>query len=219
MRCFARSTPARALGLCLCSLLAACTAGEGSGEVKSDRLYVKNCSNGPFDLNPDFFASDPFDDEQTIRIQRGDRLMELSDGISIVVNGVAAIRGDDGGPGELGQPIKVGLPRGVSPPGQPVIFNPDPPPVSMALFLNDSCHAQNVTIYSIDGTITFKSLFSGNKNEERADARLTDATFSATFADPRDLVPNELPDPNLVSLVTGNFHFFFQRGQGAQPFQ
>jgi hypothetical protein len=199
-------------------VLAGCTTGVGSGEVTSERLYIKNCCNGPFDLQPDFFASDPFDDTQTIRIQRGDRYAEVSDGISILVNGVEAIRGDDGGPGQLGQDLSVGLPVGVSPPGVPIVFNPDPPPVNIALFLNDSCHAQNVTIYAIEGTISFTSLFSGDVNEKNADARLTEGSFDALFADPRELTPNDPPDPKLVSRVTGNFRFFFQRGQPAQPF-
>lgn len=212
-RAFSAASLASLIGFC------ACTTGEGSGEVKSERLYVKNCSNGPFNLQPDFFASNPFEDTQTIRVQRGDRMEEVSDGISVLVRGVAEIRGDDGGPGLLNQDIRVGLPVGVSPPGVPVVFNPDPPPVSIALYLNDSCHAQNVTIYSIDGTIRFRSLFSGDVNEENADARLTEAEFTATFADPRELTPGDPPDPALVSTVTGSFRFFFQRGQPAQPFQ
>jgi hypothetical protein len=198
---------------------AACTTGEGTGDVSSERLYVKNCSNGPFDLQPDFFASNPYGNSQTIRVQRGDRMEEVSDGISILVNDVDVIRGDDGNGGMLGQDIAIGLPVGVSPPGVPIEYNPDPPPVSIALYLNDSCHAQNVTIYAISGTINFTSLFSGDLNEESADARLTEATFTAQFADPRELTPNDPPNPELVSTVTGNFRFFFQRGQPAQPFQ
>lgn len=210
---------AQALLLALALPLAACTTGEGTGEITSERLFVKDCHNGPFDLQPDFFASNPFDDTQTIRVQRGDRMEEVSDGISILVNGVDAIRGDDGQGGMLGQDLAIGLPVGVSPPGVPIVYNPEPPPVSIALFLNDSCHAQNVTIYAISGTMSFTSLFSGDLNEEDADARLTEATFTAEFADPRDLTPNDPPNPALVSTVNGNFRFFFQRGQPAQPFQ
>jgi hypothetical protein len=220
-----RGTPAASgvrslvlVSLASVAALGGCTTGEGTGDVKSDRLFIKDCANGPFDLQPDFFASDPFDDTQTIRIQRGDRYAEVSDGVSILVNGVAAIRGDDGEGGQLGQDIAVGLPVGVTPPGVPIVYNPDPPPVSIALYLNDSCHAQNVTIYAIDGTINFTSLFSGDVNEEDADARLTEGSFDASFADPRDLTPNDPPDPNLVSQVRGTFRFFFQRGQPAQPF-
>jgi hypothetical protein len=209
----------RGLALVGCTVaLGACTTGEGTGSVTSERLFIENCCNGPFDLQPDFFASDPFDDTQTIRIQRGDRYAEVSDGVSILVNGVSTIRGDDITVGLLNQDLAVGLPVGVSPPGVPVVFNPDPPLVNIALYLNDSCHAQNVTIYAIEGTIRFESLFSGDVNEKNADARLTEGSFDAMFADPRDLTPNDPPDPALVSRVTGNFRFFFQRGQPAQPF-
>lgn len=198
--------------------LGACTTGEGTGAVRSEHLFVRNCQNGPFDLQPNFFAANPFEDTQTIRVQRGDRMEALSDGLSILVTGVGAIRGDDGGEGMLGSDLRVGLPVGVAPPGQVVEFDPDPPPVSMTLYLNDSCHLQNSAVHAIDGTIRFTSLFNGNTRESRAENRLTEAEFTATFADPRDLSPGVAPDPALVSEVTGNFRFFFQRGQPGQPF-
>ncbi|HEV8549738.1 MAG TPA: hypothetical protein VGQ57_11935, partial [Polyangiaceae bacterium] len=84
--------------------------------------------------------------------------------------------------------------------------------------LHRSCHVENATVYSIDGSITFKSIFSGDPNEESSDDRLTEASFDATFADPRQLVGPGSDDPNLKSRVTGYFRFFFQRGQPAQPF-
>lgn len=202
----------------LCASSAACATGEGSGAVRSDHLFVQDCHNGPFDLQPDFFATNPYQDTQTIRIQRGSRMEELSDGLIILVSDVPGIRGDDGAEGLIGQDVRVGLPRGVAPPGQVVEFDPDPAPVSMTLYLNDSCHALNRAIHAIDGTIRFSSLFSGDTRETRAEDRLTEAEFTATFADPRDLSPAVPPDPALVSVVTGSFRFFFQRGQPAQPF-
>jgi hypothetical protein len=90
--------------------------------------------------------------------------------------------------------------------------------VSLAVYLHESCHAQNSTIYSIAGTITFESLYSGDPYEDEADERLTEATFDATFADPRMLVGTDVP-ANAQSRVTGFFRFFYQRGQPAQPFQ
>jgi hypothetical protein len=208
------------LGACVfgAGALGACTTGEGTGEVRSEHLFLRDCHNGPFDLQPDFFATNPFKDTQTIRVQRGDRMEELSDGLSILVTDVAAIRGDDGGEGRLGQDVRIGLPVGVAPPGQVVEYDPDPPPVSMTLYLNDSCHVQNSAIYAIDGTIRFTSLFNGNTRESRAENRLTEAEFTATFADPRELSPGDDHDPALLSVVTGHFRFFFQRGQPAQPF-
>ncbi len=195
-----------------------CTTGEGTGDVTSERLFVENCHNGPFDLQPTFFGANPGDDTLIIRVQRGDQLQELSDGISVLVTEVSKIRGDDGGPGMLDQDISVGLPRGVAPPGVPIEFDPDPPLVSIALYLNDSCHAQVSTVYALEGTIRFSALFSGDITEESADNRLTEAEFSAVFGDPRELTPGGLQRPEVLSLVEGNFRFFFERGQPAQPF-
>jgi hypothetical protein len=204
----------RVLPLVLAVASVGCTVGEGEGWVKSDRLYMEDCWNGAFDLGPDFFGADSFRaDALIVRIQRGDNIEELSDGLVIVINDLPTLRA------QLGQPINVGLPVGVSPPGVPIVYNPDPPPVSMSLYLHASCHAENGAIYSTAGTITFKSLFSGDPNEEDSRDRLTDATFDATFADPRLLVGAGADDPTVQSEVTGWFHFFFQRGQPAQPFQ
>ena len=50
-------------------------------------------------------------------------------------------------------------------------------------------------IYSVGGTITFNSLFSGDPNEDDAEDRLTDAIIRARtrFADPRQ---GDHPAPN-----------------------
>jgi hypothetical protein len=187
--------------------LAGCTVGEGSGEVHSDQLYIQDCWQGPFDLHPTFFGANPYrQDTLLIRVQRGDNLEEVSDGLTVLVTSVAAIR-----EGMLNQPVTVGLPPGVSPPGVPLTGAPAPL-VSLSLYLHDTCHRQNGAIFSTDGTITFHSLFSGNPNERTAADRLTDAEFDATFADPRDT------EAAHTSRVAGNFRFYFQRGQPAQPF-
>jgi hypothetical protein len=74
-------------------------------------------------------------------------------------------------------------------------------------------------VYSISGTITFTSLFSGDINEPNADDRLTEAEFTAEFADPRQLSSGSTADSStVVSTVEGWFRFFFQRGKPAQPF-
>jgi hypothetical protein len=188
--------------------LVGCTVGEGEGWVKSDRLYIDDCWNGTFNLEPDFFAGNAYREESLIfRIQRGDNIEELSDGLVIVVNDLPSQRG------LLGVPIEVGLPLEFRGTGQ------RPPDVSLGLYLHDSCHVQNGTVYSVGGSITFSSLWSGDHNEEDADARLTEARFDAVFADPRLLDAEGADDPNLSSRVTGYFRFYFQRGQPAQPFQ
>jgi hypothetical protein len=192
-----------------------CTVGEGSGAVyteEGEHLYLKGCWNGPFDLGPDFFAANPYREESLmIRVQRGDNNEEASDGLLVIVNDLPAVKN------LIGQPIPVGLPNGVAPPGQPLTGRPQPL-VSLSIYLHQTCHEQNSATYSVDGSITFAHIFSGNPNEKDSDARLTEAEFDVTFADPRDLV--DATDTAAVSgKVKGNFKFFFQRGQPAQPFQ
>ena len=88
--------------------------------------------------------------------------------------------------------------------------------------MHNTCHQQNGTIYSVSGTITFKSLFSGDLNEGSSENRLTDATFTdVSFADPREVAAaaDTTAAAALTSLVSGNFRFFFQRGQPSQPFE
>ena len=204
------------MAACLLSLAAlGCTVGEGEGRVSSDHIWVAGCWDGPFDLKPDFFGANPDEGESlTIRVQRGDNIEDVSDGLIVLVNDLPEIRK------QLGQPLDVGMPRGVTPPGVPIVFNENPAKISLALYLHNSCHLQNGTIYSTSGKITFNSLFSGDPNESSADARLTDASFDAYFADPRELVDLDADEmASVTSRVTGNFHFFFQRGQPSQPFQ
>lgn len=203
----------RAVVIALGAAAAGCTVGEGSGWVRSERLYIEDCWDGPLDLHPDFFAANPFMQETLlIRLQRGDNIEEQSDGTTVLVNDLAQLRK------RLGEALPVGLPAGVSPPGVPVKENPDPPQVSLAVYLNASCHAFNAIVYSISGEITFDSLFSGDVNEDRAQDRLTEAHFSAQFADPRQLTASADPGRDVSSTVEGYFSFYFQRGQPAQPF-
>src|SRR5688572_4048769 len=78
------------LGLALGA--AACSVGTGSGRVTSDRLFVDNCWQGTFDLQPTFFGANPFNDTLTIRVQRGEQDIQVSDGFTMLVNDVSGIR-------------------------------------------------------------------------------------------------------------------------------
>jgi hypothetical protein len=191
-----------------------CSVGEGEGWVKSENLFMQDCWNGAYDLGPTFFAANPSPGSKslTIRVQKGDNIEEVSDGLVVVINELPAVRG------QMGSDLEVGLPVGVAPPGVPVVYDENPPNVSLALYLHESCHAQNSSIYSLGGTINFDSLFSGDPYEDEAGDRLTEGTFDVRFADPRLLVGTEAPE-NAESRVRGYFRFFYQRGQPAQPFQ
>lgn len=200
-------------------LCGACVSvGEGTGEAVSDSLFARDCWDDPFDLKPDFFAANPFRNAMHIRIQRGSDLLEFSDGIVILIDDVEQVRG------ELGKTLEVSLPAGVTPPGVPVGSLCDGATctsgIHVALYLLDSCHAQNVVLYATEGTVTFTQLFSGDEDEKDAAEKLSEGEFDVVVGDPRDIVL-EGPDAGSIpnqSRVTGNFRFFFQRGQPAQPF-
>jgi hypothetical protein len=191
-----------------------CTVGDGKGEVTSDRLHVQGCWNGPFDLKPDFFAANPYRKESLlIRVQRGDNNQEASDGLTVIVNDLDEVKKA----ADARLAIPVGLPPGVAPPGQP-LTGAEAPLVSLSLYLHQTCHEQNSAIYSVGGTITFSSVFSGDPNEKDSQERLTEATFDVQLADPRELLDAE-DATDVTSTINGYFSFFFQRGQPAQPFQ
>lgn len=199
----------------LALLAAGCSVGEGNGSVTSKRLIVRDCWDGQFDLRPTFYAAIAFNEDQvSFRVQRGDNNQEVSDGLTVSVRELQKIRSES-----LGQPVPVGVPPGVHPPGTAWSTDPNPPTVSLSLYLHDTCYLQNGALYSIRGSITFKKLFSGDPNETVGEDRLTDATFTdVEFADPRDANIDGSFDDDVVSRVSGSFRFYFQRGQPAQPF-
>jgi hypothetical protein len=195
-------------------LVLGCTVGEGKGEVTSENLVVKDCWEGKFNLNPDFFAANAFNSEQlAIRIQRGDSNQEVSDGLEVSILKLQDLRDN-----YLGTPVDVGLPSGVEPAGADWPVVADPAKVSLALYLHNTCHAQNGALYAVTGTITFTKLFSGDPNETNGEDRLTEASFDGMFADPRDASVDGVFEDSALSNVTGWFSFYFQRGQPAQAF-
>ena len=199
-----------------CALLAAaCGLGEGEGEVNSDKLTVAGCWNGQFELRPDFFAAVPYRRMLTIRVQHGGQLVEVSDGVIILVDDIDKVRKHIAE--RPGEPLRIGLPASVVPPGVPVTPDPDPPLVHFTLYLHRACHAQNSALYGIDGGIVFRSIFNGNLHEDDDDEKLTEAEFDVIVGDPRDRLPGTNIVQN-VSHVRGRMRFYFRRGQPAQPF-
>ncbi|AKT43436.1 hypothetical protein [Chondromyces crocatus] len=205
----------------LCGLLAlgaqGCSLGQGEGKVHSDRLLARECWDTTYDLQPDFFAAVPYRSTLLVRLQRGTDLQEVSDGLGILVDDVDAIRN-----GMLGVELPVSLPVGVQPPGAPPREPGDPASlVHMSLYLQQSCHNQNIVLYAVRGHIVFNDLFSGDPHEKNADEKFTDATFDVWVGDPRDAPVGAPPDAipeELQSHVTGYFRFYFERGQPGQPF-
>jgi hypothetical protein len=194
----------------------ACSLGDGEGELSSDKLTVEGCWNGPFRLDPDFFAGMPYRDQLSIRMQHGGDTEEVSDGALILVEDVPRVRARIAAEGA---PVfRVAQPASIVPPGFPIVADPDPAIVHLTLYLHRACHAQNAALYSLDGEITFRAIFNGNSNESNADEKLTEAEFSdITVGDPRNRVQggDTVAD---ISHIHGRLKFYFQRGQTAQPF-
>ena len=199
-----------------------CSVGQGEGFVRSDDLFVDECWEGKFDLRPTFFAANPFEETLTIRVQRGERDIQVSDGFSMLVNDVPGIRES----GRLGMRLPLGLPVGVSPLGFPLEAVPNPPAASLSLYLNNSCNGQNAQLLAVSGWVEFERLFSGNPNEDNVEDRLTEGSFEATIVDPRDALPRAEGESGPAfsypmdrsSVLVGEFSFVFHRGTPAQPF-
>lgn len=190
-----------------------CALMTGDGMVQSAQLFAPGCIDGPFLLEPTHFASKPAENTQLITLQRGRRPQDLADGVLVAVYDVAAVRE------QLGQPVPVALPAGVTPPGHAMRTVTEPPPLALTLFLNDSCHEQDVALHAISGTMTFSALFDGKSGHHTKQERLIQARFSVQVADPR-LLPADgsAAEPGLVSELEGDFSFYYRAGQPAQPF-
>ncbi len=220
-RAVAHGAGRRTLRLALVLLPCACSVGQGDGYVRSELLRVRECYEGRFDLDPNFFAANPFKDTLTIRIQRGEQDVQVSDGLTLLVNDVPGIRRE-----RLGVPLPLGLPVGVAPLGFPLPDAPSPPAASLSLYLNNSCRSQNSLLMAYEGEVTFTNLFSGDLNEENSVDRLTEGTLWARVIDPREALPATpgQPGPAFVfpeeraSYIDAGFNFVFHRGTPAQPF-
>lgn len=232
----------------LATIVGSCTVGGGQGSV-TGTLNVANCWSGKFDLQPDFFGATPFHDQVAFRIQRGSDLQNFSDGLSILVSDGTAVRAKLGQPLALNLPPEVtppGVP--VKPTKDPAIVQmalylqrtcrPETPALYAVAeattnadgtcdALADADAGAVAAALRCDGappavrqsTITFQHLFNGNPEEPDADKRLSEATFDAYLADPREICPGGLgPPPPCRGHIQGSFRFYFERGRPAQAF-
>lgn len=93
----------RVLGMMVAAaLITGCSLGQGTGEVTSNDLFAHECwgqvgnlgasGNGVYELQPDFFAAIPYRSTLQVRVQHGDDLQEVSDGLLVLVDDVNKIR-------------------------------------------------------------------------------------------------------------------------------
>jgi hypothetical protein len=123
--------------------VSSCSLGTGSGVVHGE-LDVPDCWSGKFDLQPDFFAAVPYRSQVIFRVQSGGDYEAFSDGITVLVDDVSAVRA-----GLLGKPLDVSLPPAVVPPGTPVVADPNPPLVHFSLYLQRACRLETPALYAL----------------------------------------------------------------------
>jgi hypothetical protein len=131
------------------ALAPACSQGEGEGQIRGT-LNVASCWNGSFELDATFYAAIPYRQGMAMRFQSGSDFENFSDGLSILIADINAVRPSEGNPGKYRQPLRVALPPGVAPPGTPVTPDPNPPLVSAALYLQRTCRTETVTLQAVD---------------------------------------------------------------------
>jgi hypothetical protein len=131
------------------ALASACSQGQGTG-VACGTLDVQDCWTGSFNLQPNFFAAVPTQSTSStpvtslqIRLQNGANYESFSDGIAILVDDISKVKA------AIGQTLQVALPVGVTPPGVPIVANPNPAYVHASLYLQKSCRPQDVALYAL----------------------------------------------------------------------
>lgn len=183
--------------VCLAGVLvvaSACSVGDGVGEAKGT-IDVPECGlEGNFDLDPDFFGAEFFDDGLTITMQDGGDYQVKSDGILFEVPDVRDA--DD----RLGVPL-------------PVRFDPDAPlselegVVRASLYLNDRCDKdEQVGLVGTNGQVTFVSIGEGAIDE----ADHVEGSFAIDFEEPAG--------HGGTASLQGFFRFRYTRGRPAQRF-
>jgi hypothetical protein len=134
---------------------ASCTVETGGKDsfIRGE-IDALDCWSGQFDLKPDYFAAVPFarDDSLQVRIQNGGDFVSFSDGVFILIEKLQEarkqLRESTTSPPSL--TLSVSLPPEVTPPGVPVSATRSPSRVHMSLYLQRSCHVQNVALYAPD---------------------------------------------------------------------
>jgi hypothetical protein len=123
------------------AVLPGCDAGAGEGEAKGT-IDVPSCDlSGDFDLDPDHFSAEVFDDSLTIRVGRGDDLARYSD---------ALVLGVDVSRVSAGAAVAIVAP-------DPSSDSPEAPPVTASLLLGRTCE-DVAALSGVGGEITFDAI-------------------------------------------------------------
>ena len=174
--------------------LVACSVGDGVGEAKGT-IVAEECGlDGDFDLDPDYFAADSFEDRLLITVQRGGDYQVKSDGLLFDVPDMERV--DE----HLGEPLDVR-------------YDPDATLEELqefcrvALYLNETCDKDDpVGLACTVGSVTFTSIGGGDIDE----GDRIDAEFAIDF--------EETSEREAAGHLEGFFRFRYTRGRPAQRF-
>jgi tRNA-specific 2-thiouridylase len=175
-------------GLAL-AVLPACEVGNGEGEAKGT-VHIPKCDlDGDFDLDPDYFAADAFEESLIIRVQHGGDFVQFADGLVFGVSDRHVVADS------LGTPIEVVAP-------DPDDNDAIPPLVRASFFLAKSCE-ETPGLTGTSGTVTFSSIYSSETDRIAAtfDVHFDDVVGGAATAD-----------------LAGSFDFDYERGRPAQRY-
>lgn len=202
------------------ALVAACSVGDGEGEVRG-RLMVPACNLAVprYSMQPDFFGGDWHEGSFTIHIARGGSTDEVKDELVLLIDDTGYVAE------HLNERLAVGAP-GVT-------------PVHAILRLTKSCGAEalvtrtpDVAMPATRGYVVFEAIYRGAPSTDAAARRTTVSAFSMAFDDPRvvrdttyavsEPVVGEGREPAVVGQsraeLEGRFDFYFTRGRPAQHF-
>ncbi|MAQ17044.1 MAG: hypothetical protein CMN30_19905 [Sandaracinus sp.] len=186
----------RALGGLFLFATSACSVGVGEGEVTGTASVPACDLDGAFDLDVGFYAADPWEDQLTIRLQRGGDYAIDTDGVAITILDATT------------ESMRLGTPIALSP--------GDASPVTMTLYLNYTCPAMRddlpVFLEAVEGTLTFDALYAPEVDD-------TDREIRGHFEDVRFTDTDPPADGQTREVIlSGEFSFLFERGRPAQPF-
>lgn len=211
-----RRTPRRVAAALAACALAACSVGEGRGEVTGSlRVGLCELNDDNYSFNPGFFVGDWSGGSLVVRLQDSGDNSEFTDELVFTVRDTA----------EVAQHLNEDLP--VGPPGTA--------PVQVSLGLNRSCgrtsivrRTPTVALYAYAGTINFGAIYNGDSTGDAQARRTIVNRFRIFLHDPRPardylasrpVGPEPIPTyPMSTGELTGFFDFIFVRGRPAQRF-
>lgn len=179
------------LAVALTVPLTSCAGGEGEGEV-SGAVFVPECGidNTEWELRPNYFAQDSWENTAILRVQHGSNYQDLSNGLVISIRDVEAVRASF---------------------GTPIDLSDEEAPVTVTLTLDGTCRPArrdpSVLMIARSGTITFDALYDPRTD----DGRETTASIDG-------LVMDDGEDPPSTAELSGYFTFLFARGRPGQRY-